>query len=226
MKPKDLKPAFNWEDRRPLLIDRVFHVPQYYFLHHEFSFPKWEDSLVFGNQNPVCIEYCAGNGAWIVQQAKKFPYFNWIAVEKRFDRVRQIWSKTKNENLSNVFIVHSEALVFTRHHLPDDSSEEIFINFPDPWPKSKHAKNRLMTPLFLDELARILKEGRKVTFVSDDFNYLTETINLFKTHPSFKAAYPSPHFTTQEENYGNSWFEELWRKKGRTIRDTQWTMMH
>lgn len=226
MKPKDLKFAFKWESRRPFLIDRVFYVPQYYFSHHEFSFPNWEDSLIFGNQNPVCIEFCAGNGAWIVQQAKKMTHLNWVAVEKRFDRVRQIWSKIKNEKLTNVFIIHSEAIAFTHNYLPDVSTEEIFINFPDPWPKLRHAKHRLMTPLFFDELARILKRGRKVTFVSDDFNYLTETINFFKKHPSFEARFMDPYFITKWDNYGNSWFSDLWRKKGKTIRYTQWAVIH
>lgn len=213
MKPKDLKAAFTWEQRRPLIDDRIFHVPTYYDNYAAFPFPGWASLPLFGNENPVCIEYCAGNGGWILERAKRAPELNWVAVEKRYDRVRKIWSKIKNEKLNNLLAVCGEAWLFTHHYVPSHSVEEVFINFPDPWPKQKHEKHRLMKPGFLDELSRILKEGRRVTFVSDDADYVASTEALFLAHPPFVSA---QHVRDLPE-YGTSWFESLWRKKGREI---------
>jgi tRNA (guanine-N7-)-methyltransferase len=217
MKPKDLKAAFTWEERRPMIVDRIFHVPNHYDRHDEFYFPGWDDHSLFGNRNPVCIEYCAGNGAWIVDRAKRFPELNWAAVEMRYDRVRKIWSKIKNEKLSNLIVVCGEAWTFTRHYVEDRSIEEAYINFPDPWPKEKHEKHRLMKPRFLDELARVLKLGKKVTFVSDDPEYVGQTLNVFNAHPSFN----SYALLTDFPEYGASWFENLWRGKGKKIQYAQ-----
>lgn len=217
MKPSDLKTGLTWEERRPYIEDRIFHVPPFYHQYETFTLPGWEDSLLFGNKNPVCIEYCAGNGDWVVDQAKRDPRLNWVAVEKQFDRVRKIWSKIKNNALSNLIIVCGEAMTFTRHYLPSSSLEGAFINFPDPWPKQRHYKHRLMSASFIQELHRVLQPTKRVTFVTDDSQYLDETIDLFVSHSPFKPIFALPYFTTDMPGYGTSWFETLWREKGRLI---------
>ncbi len=213
MKPKDLKAAFSWEERRPLIADRIFHVPHYYDKHDAFPFPGWEDPSLFGNSNPICVEYCTGNGAWITERAKRFPELNWVAVEIRYDRIRKIWSKIKNENLPNLIAVCGEAATFTKHYVSDHSIEEVYINFPDPWPKEKHEKHRLMKKPFLDELGRILKPEKQVIFVSDDPMYLESTETIFSEHPRFSMKCKRTDFP----EYGTSWFETLWRRKGKQI---------
>lgn len=219
MKPKDLKAAFSWEERRPLLADRIFHVPHHYDQHEAYHFPDWEDPQLFGNGDPVCIEYCTGNGAWIVERAKQFPKFNWVAVEIRYDRVRKIWSKIKNENLHNLLVVCGDGQTFTKHYVKEHSIEAIYINFPDPWPKEKHKKHRIIKPPFLDEISRVLIPGKSLTFVSDDHEYVEHTKNTFGEHAKFKGH----EHITECPDYGTSWFESLWRKKGRTINYLQFS---
>src|SRR6185437_14908688 len=103
MKPKHLKFPYRWEDRRPLLADQVLFIPDHYQAHDSWVFPGWK--AIFGNSHPVILEYCAGNGTWIVEKAKTSLEHNWVAVEWRFDRVQKIWSKIKNEGLSNLLVV-------------------------------------------------------------------------------------------------------------------------
>ncbi|MEZ5314844.1 MAG: tRNA (guanine(46)-N(7))-methyltransferase TrmB [Chlamydiales bacterium] len=200
-----------------MIIDRVFHVPNYYHEHEAFFFPGWDHNILFNNQNPLCIEYCTGNGSWITEKAKEFPDTNWVGVEMCYDRVRKVWSKIKNANLSNLIIVAGEAWTFTHYYVKDSLVEEVYINFPDPWPKRKHKKHRLMNFAFIHELARILKLGKKLTFVSDDANYLIETIGAFERHPNFILS----HLDDNLPNYGASWFENLWRSQGRKIQYLQ-----
>jgi tRNA (guanine-N7-)-methyltransferase len=147
MKPKNFKCPVTWEERRPLIHDRVLFVPQYYDRHHEWTFPGWESPEVFGRKAPIEVEYCTGNGAWIIEKALANPDRNWVAVEVQFERVRKIWSKMCNEKITNLFIVCGEALTYTRFYVPSHSFSAAYINFPDPWPKEKHAKKPKKTTL-------------------------------------------------------------------------------
>ena len=215
MKPKDLKYPYSWSERRPILNEGVLFVPRFYEEHQEFTFPKWEE--IFENSLPVKIEFCSGNGSWLAARAKRERESNWVGVEVRFDRARKIWSKGKNLALGNLFVVCGEAHTFSSHYLPEDCIDEVFINFPDPWPKKRHEKHRLMKQEFLDELSRILKSAGKFTFVTDDPPYLEIALALFQGHPDFQPLHPSPHYTKNHPDYGTSFFDTLWREKGREI---------
>lgn len=212
MKPKNLKAAFSWDERKPLLQDGIFHVPSHYFDYPTFCFPSWSDIKLFGNNNPVYIEYCSGNGDWIINRAIKYPFVNWVAVEKRYDRVRKIWSKSKNKQLKNILIVCSEAWTFSLNYLKDETVDEIFINFPDPWPKNKHKKHRLMQPRFIHEIHRTLKTGKTITFVSDDEDYVNSTKELFFKDKNFQLS-----DLQDNQDYGSSRFEEMWRSQNKKI---------
>lgn len=218
MKPKDLKAVYSFEERRPVISEGVLHVPQHYSEHQVFEFPAWVE--IFGNDHPVVVEFCSGNGHWIIERAKKFPEVNWVAVEMQFERVRKIWSKKENEGLSNLFIVCGEAWTFAHYYLKEQCVDEVYINFPDPWPKARHEKHRLMKHRLIVELARILKAGGKVCFVTDDRDYLEATLGLFLQATSFKSSYPMPYFVTEAPSYGTSYFDTLWRSKGRQIHYT------
>ena len=217
MNPKNLKYPYTWEQRRPMIMDKILFVPQYYDKHQEWPFPSWESAEIFGREAPVHIEYCTGNGAWIIERAIKEPGVNWVAVEKRFDRVAKIWSKMHNYGLTNLFIVYGEALTFSRFYAPASSFSAIYVNFPDPWPKEKHAKNRLFKPEFVTELGRLARPGAGATFVTDDAVYKEQICQVFLSDPNWSPSFPPPHFVTEWKGYGASYFGDLWQDMGKTI---------
>lgn len=216
MKSNDLKPVFTWEGRRVLIQDRVWYFPDF---HEEtsFVFPGWDSPELFGNNQPVHIEYCSGNGTWIAQKAKEHPEINWVAVEIQFKRVRKIWSKLKNYGLNNLIIVCGEGNRWTNTYVPSGSITKTYVNFPDPWPKGRHAKHRIVNPVFAAEIARILKSEGEMMMVTDDPTYSDAMVETFNTQP-FKPKHPHPHYITDFKGYGKSYFDELWRDKGREIR--------
>jgi tRNA (guanine-N7-)-methyltransferase len=218
MKAENLKFPTAWDDRHVLISDRVWYVPVRLGKQKLFTFPGWEHPDIFGNTNPVCVEYCSGNGAWITAKAARFPHLNWVAVEMKFDRVRKIWARGKRMGLTNLFIVSGEAYNATKLYFPTNSISDIYINFPDPWPKQRHFKNRLIQTPFLDEVCRILLVGKTLTFVTDDPDYSDWTINKFVAHSSYVSEYGFPYYQMMLEDYGTSYFEELWRDKGKVIR--------
>ncbi len=215
MKPKDLKPPFSWNERRPLIDNGLLVVPQHYKEHASFDLSSFD--ALFPTKQPLRIEYCSGNGTWLAERAKNDPNSNWLGVEIRFDRVRKICSKKNNLSLDNLAAVWGEAFTFTHHYLPSSSVEEVFINFPDPWPKRRHEKHRLLGPAFIEELARILRPEGTVTFVTDDPDYRDRAVQNFLASSHFSPYYPAPHYTTDVAHYGSSYFDTLWREMGRTI---------
>lgn len=213
MKPKNLKCPFSWEQRRPQIHDRILYVPEYYDKHSDYVFPGWSSPEVFGREAPVEVEYCAGNGAWIVEKALAHPERNWVAVEIQFERVRKIWSKIYNFNLKNLFIICGEALTFTHFYAPVHSFSAAYVNFPDPWPKAKHAKNRLLKEPFLSEMSRVLMPGGLATIVTDHRGYLQQVADAMLASPMWESRFPPPYYVTDLEGYGTSYFDALWREQ-------------
>lgn len=213
MRPQNLKFPFTWSQRRPYIHEGVFVVPQYYSQHEKCSMFK----DLFPQNQPISVEYCSGNGDWIMEKAKRNPQQYWIAVEKKFERVRKIWSKMKNHEIKNMLIVCGEALTFTRYYIPEDCIEAAYVNFPDPWPKKKQAKHRLVQKSFVTELARVMKHHGRVTFATDDGPYSDQIIQEMCEFSRWKSCFDKPYYVSEFPNYGSSWFESLWREKGKNF---------
>ena len=141
-----------------------------------------------------------------------------MAVEWRFDRVQKIWSKKQNRSLSNLFIVCGDAQIFIRDYLKDSTIDAAYVNFPDPWPKEKHAKNRLFQPHFIAEMTRTLRPGATLTVATDDPPYSAQIVTTVLSNSAWSSLHPEPYYMTQWDGYGTSFFDTLWREKGREIR--------
>ncbi len=212
MKTKDLHIPFDWENRQPVIVNRLLYVPAYFTEHKKF-----DEKITFEKKQPLNIEYCSGNGQWIIDKAKSHPDINWIAVEMDFQRARKIWVKMHNENLNNLFVVMGEAKTFTKYYLLKESIDNIFINFPDPWPKKKHAKNRLLKKDFLTEVSRVLKQDHEITVVTDDTVYSKQAIDTFVEHKDYQNIYPSPYYVNELIDYGASYFNDLFVSQKKDI---------
>jgi tRNA (guanine-N7-)-methyltransferase len=218
MTQEKLSTPFSWEDSITMIEDRVWYVSERIQAQSNFTFPGWDDPLLFGNNQPVCIEYCSGNGAWIAEKAMSNPHLNWVAVERKFARVKKIWGKIKRLQLNNLIVLCGEGHHATCSYFSNNSIKEIYINFPDPWPKNRHAKNRLIQAEFVKELFRVLQENCVLTFVTDDIAYSKGVTDLILGQGMFHSLYPSPFYFTEHPAYGSSYFDQLWRSKERLIR--------
>lgn len=217
IKAKDLTYPFSWEARKPAIHKQVLFIPKHYDQHKEFRFPSWEEPELFGRSGKIMIEFCSGNGAWIANRAESRSDENWVAVEQKFERVRKIWKKGQLLETKNLFVICGEALTFTSNYLPANSVDGVFINFPDPWPKAKHAKNRLIQAPFVEQLARIIKPGGEAVFATDDLPYATQMHKEMRANPKFTSVFPDPYYVNEWPDYGASYFDSLWRGKGRQI---------
>lgn len=219
MRPDQLKyPFLNDSQKSVFVQDRVWYIPEKGVADYtQYKFPGWDSDDFFGNNNPVMLEYCSGNGAWIAARALANPHQNWVAVEKRFDRVRKIWSKIKNHQIPNLIVIYGEGLFTTRTYFPGHSLAGVFVNFPDPWPKRRHQRFRIVSTEFAEEVSRTLQPEGEVTLVTDHPEYSKQMIQVFNKHPHFQSHYPEPYYSNELTGYGTSYFEELWRQEGLVI---------
>lgn len=213
MKPKDLKYPFPFEERRPMMGEQILYVPKYYDTHDAFLMPSFQE--IFGNSNPVHVEFCSGNGMWIFEQAKERPDVNFIAVEMDFERVRKIYAKCRNAGLSNILVVSGKAEPFIKWYVPKGSISTAYVNFPDPWPKDRHAKHRIIKAPFIEDVCTALEPCGQLHLVTDDPPYAQEMQSVLQSVEGFQA-HPL-ELLPENHSYGESWFEKLWRSKGKEI---------
>lgn len=214
MKPKDLPFTIkNFDARAPSFHDGVLTIPSFYDSHNKEDF-KEELEMLFSKKS-LHVEICSGNGEWIIDRAQKNPDVFYVAIEKKFMRVRKIWSKMKNKGLDNLMIVSGMGEDFFTHYLLPHSIDEIFINFPDPWPKKRHAKHRIVKESFIPLVLGALKEDGQITITTDSDDYSKEIISVFGKSKDFENSFPMQGFEILNEEYGGSYFRRLWTGLGR-----------
>lgn len=216
VRPKSIVPPFPKRSPKVLIHDKVWYMAPMAD-GTAFEFPGWHSEELFPNANDIRIEYCSGNGTWITEKAAAHPEINWLAVEKRFDRARKIWSKIKNKGLDNLVVAFAEGLSLTNRYIPPSSVSAIYVNFPDPWPKTRHAKHRIGSLRLFEEAARVLKPGGRLIFVTDDEPYSSQFIEIASTQTALVQTLPAPGYSQPPEGYGTSFFDSLFRGQGKTI---------
>ncbi|KUK73301.1 MAG: tRNA (Guanine46-N7-)-methyltransferase [Clostridiales bacterium 38_11] len=135
---------------------------------------------IFNNSNPVHIELGSGKGLFIREISKRNPEINYFGIEAS-TKVIFKWLPQIEEagDRGNYFIVHSKAEmvgeIFSEH-----SVERIYLNFSDPWPKLKHARRRLTSPMHLDAYENILVRGGELILKTDNQDLFQYSINTLK----------------------------------------------
>jgi len=130
---------------------------------------------VFGNDRPVELEIGFGKGTFLREAAQMFPDRNYLGLERANKYFRLVRGRLEKRGLENVRIVRGEAVHFLTHFVPDESLHAIHIYHPDPWPKRRHHKRRLLTRDFLDLCLGKLVAGdaraRGITMTTDFEKY-------------------------------------------------------
>lgn len=125
-----------------------------------------------------------GGGEHLAHQAANNPDVALIGAEPFVNGVVAAVRHLEQRNLTNVRVYQGDARDLFAG-LPDASLEKMFVLHPDPWPKQRHHKRRLIAPPFLDEAARLLKPGAELRLATDDEPYLLWMLVAMKAHPAF-----------------------------------------
>jgi len=114
------------------------------------------------------LEIGTGKGSFIVNMAKRYPHFDFYGIEKNADVLALALRKVfELDESHNIFLMRAD-MGEAKETMKDEIFDYIFISHPDPWPKKKHGKRRLLHPNFLSAYFRILKPNGRLFFKTDD----------------------------------------------------------
>ena len=141
---------------------------------------------LFPKAQPLEVELGCGDASFLVEYARRHPEWNFIGVERLLGRLRKLDRKGHRAGLTNLRGVRIESSYFLEYPLPRHSTSALHIYFPDPWPKKKHRKHRLINERF-PELARLaLAPGGAVFLRTDDVDYFQQMTEVFSRHREFQ----------------------------------------
>lgn len=149
-------------------------------------------SKLFPQAQPFQVELGSGDGSFIVKYAALHPEWNFVGVERLLGRLRKTDRKGLRAGLGNLRLVRIEASYFLEYLLPKKSVAALHIYFPDPWPKRKHRKNRLIDNSFPALARAVLVPGGMLYLRTDDMDYFSQMEAVFRDAPGFaKVETPS-----------------------------------
>jgi len=138
-----------------------------------------------GNQ-PLEVELGSGDSSFLVEYARRQAGHNFIGVERLLGRLRKLDRKGRRTGLTNLRGVRIESAYFLEYLLPPHSAVALHIYFPDPWPKRKHRRHRLINERFPALARQALAPGGTVYLRTDDKDYFQQMVAVFEPCKDFR----------------------------------------
>lgn len=180
----------------------------------------WKE--IFGNDNPVEIEIGLGKGRFLLAAAQAKPERNFLGIEWANQYLRIAEERAAKRELSNLRFLRVDAAQFLTVIEPGSVSA-FYIFYPDPWPKLRHHKRRLLQLPVANDLTKALKLSGKLYIATDHDQYWSEIEPLFNKHPAFQRLpeFATPEFPLPAEEPLTN-FEEKYFVEGRSRNRASW----
>ncbi len=149
----------------------------------EYAPAPLDAHALFGRRAPLVLEIGSGMGETTVAIAKAQPERDFIAVEVHGPGVGALLNRIAAENLSNLRVIQHDALEVLEHRVPEGALAAIYLFFPDPWPKKRHHKRRLVQPGFAALAARKLSPGGILHAATDWQDYAEQMLAVLSAEP-------------------------------------------
>ncbi|MFF0673317.1 tRNA (guanosine(46)-N7)-methyltransferase TrmB [Streptomyces tendae] len=174
---------------------------------------------LFGNARPVVLEVGFGMGEATARMAAADPDTNILAVDVHTPGQGNLLGLAERQELSNIRVGNGDAIILLREMLAPDSLAGLRVYFPDPWPKKRHHKRRLIQPEFLSLAATRLAPGAVVHCATDWEPYAEQMLDVLTTHPDFENTVPGGGFAPRPEHRPLTRFEGQGLDKGHVVND-------
>jgi tRNA (guanine-N7-)-methyltransferase len=126
---------------------------------------------IFGNRNPVEIEIGCGKAKFLIARATEHPQINFLGIDVVWKWMKYAVQRTEKRRLRNLKFLKADAREMVKYGLPPGSVSIFHIYFPDPWPKRRHKKRRIVTGEFLNELHARLRDNGLIELATDHEDY-------------------------------------------------------
>jgi len=174
-------------------------------------------SEVFRNKKDIVLEIGFGDGDFLIEMAQRHPEKNFLGIEIKTKRFKLAVKKAEEEKNGNIKFLHMNADIAVEEIFPEDVFSRVYINFPDPWPKDRHRKHRIINFELLQKLSKTMKRNGILEIASDHKDYITHSLDVFNGITFFKSEYPPPGFIHNIPNRPYTTYEKEFRKEGREI---------
>ena len=174
-------------------------------------------SVLFERAAPTILEVGFGNGDSLAQMAEKNPHNNYLGIEVHRPGAGQLLQQIEKKELNNVRVSTHDAVEVLKSQLTENSLSGIQIFFPDPWPKKRHHKRRIIQSDFMTLLAKRLKTNGFVHLATDWAPYAVQMLEVMQSHPDFKNTVEN--FIPRPDSRPLTKFEQRGLKLGHKIFD-------
>ncbi|MHC5903639.1 tRNA (guanosine(46)-N7)-methyltransferase TrmB [Streptomyces sp. S6] len=179
-----------------------------------------ELSELYGDERPVVLEIGFGMGEATARMAAADPGTNVLAVDVHTPGQGNLLNLAEQNGLTNVRVANGDAIILLREMLKPDALAGLRVYFPDPWPKKRHHKRRLIQPEFLDLAATRLRAGAVVHCATDWEPYAEQMLEVLTAHPEFENTQGEDGgFAPRPEFRPLTRFEAQGIEKGHVVRD-------
>lgn len=178
-------------------------------------------AAVFGRRAPVWLEIGFGNGDALVHMASLQPEIDFVGIEVHRPGVGHLLLELEARRLTNVRVICADATEVLRTRVGDAALARVLVFFPDPWPKKRHHKRRLVRPAFVDEVARVLEPDGVLHLATDWLDYADRMRELLGADARFaeagaggRPAYrPATRFQVRGERQGHAVIDLQYRRR-------------
>lgn len=182
-----------------------------------------EDSFAwateFGDDRPVALEVGVGSGEALLALAERYPDWGWVGVDVYPPGIGKLLRGAGERSLTNVRVHLGDAVQLLAERVPRASLDAAYIFFPDPWPKKRHHKRRLIQQPFLDVLAGALADRAPLYLATDWPDYAEWMVEALESHPEFTNPHGPGQWAPRNPDRPPTRFEERGEAKGHPVYD-------
>ena len=176
---------------------------------------------VFGRTAPVVLEIGFGNGETLVKQAVEHPEWDFLGIEVHEPGVGHCLIKAREAGVSNLKLIMQDAVDVLAEQVPPLSLSRVNLYFPDPWPKKRHHKRRILQPAFLERLASRLRPGGTLHIATDWEDYAEHIDEVLDDSAHFELTERRVHAGDDPLDRPQTKFERRGLRQGHRIWDWQ-----
>ena len=187
------------------------------------GWPDWQAQ--FGNPQPLKLEIGFGMGSFMIEMAAQEPRSNFIGMDFYHKGIRKLMTRKKKLQLDNIRVAYGDVRIKIPLLFKDGELETVYINFPDPWPKKRHTKRRLIKPDFVKLIGQKLAPGGRIYLATDFEVYAMEMLEYFNSEPLFQNQGPGSGFLETREDLPKTKYEKNFINAGHKIYYLEFTRL-
>lgn len=199
---------------KPWAREKINAYPQYIIPNPEEAKGRWKE--IFGNSNPVHIEVGTGKGQFVTGMAKQNPHINYIGIEMYESVIITALDRLIEADLPNLKLLDVDGAELM-NYFEKGEIERVYLNFSDPWPKTRHAKRRLTYKTFLHLYESLMPNGGEVHFKTDNQGLFEFSLKSFSEYGMLLTFVSLDLHNSSFEGNVMTEYEEKFSAKGQRI---------